>query len=188
MGSTAGERAMWSLLRFQAPGWTREYATGRYRLDFYCPAARLAVEVDGITHHGRQAQHRDRARDAWHADRGILTLRFSGLEVMRNRSAVAAHIGYSVRQRAPEAMTPKARRRFLWLVLTGRRPVPARAAGDRAARACTAARPRRAACRRDQAARAGAAPLLARRHRRGGRRLLLTLTGALLLLLAGLLR
>lgn len=125
MRPTAGERAMWSLLRFQAPGWTREYATGRYRLDFYCPAARLAVEVDGITHHGRQAQDRDRARDAWHADRGILTLRFSGLDVMRNRASVAAQIGLSVRQRVPEAVTPKACRHFLWLVMTGRRPVPA---------------------------------------------------------------
>jgi very-short-patch-repair endonuclease len=65
-GPATGERVMWSLLRFQAPGWTREYSTGRYRLDFYCPEARLAVEVDGLTHHhGRQAKDRDRARDAW---------------------------------------------------------------------------------------------------------------------------
>lgn len=121
---TAGERALWRVLRWRAPGWCLEYATGRYRLDFYCPAARLAVEVDGQSHHGSQAWERDQARDAWHADRGILTKRYSGYEVLRNLRRVRREVEELVRQRAPEAAGPGAHRRFVWLVLTRRRPVP----------------------------------------------------------------
>ena len=121
---TAGERVLWRALRWRAPGWCREYATGRYRLDFYCPAARLAIEVDGQSHNGRQAWERDRQRDAWHAQRGILTKRYSGYEVLRETGRVRREVEELVRQRAPEMVGPGAQRRFAWLVLTGRRPVP----------------------------------------------------------------
>lgn len=121
---TAGERALWRVLRWRAPGWCREYATGRYRLDFYCPAARLAVEIDGQSHHGNQAWQRDQARDAWHAERGILTKRFSGYDVLRDPRRVRREVEELVRQRAPEPLGPGAHRRFAWLVLTRRRPVP----------------------------------------------------------------
>ncbi|HWD67619.1 MAG TPA: endonuclease domain-containing protein, partial [Caulobacteraceae bacterium] len=63
-----GERI--ASLRFR-----RQHPMGPYVADFYCPAARLVVEVDGQTHsHPDQASH-DEARDRWMAAEGIRVLR-----------------------------------------------------------------------------------------------------------------
>jgi len=40
-------------------------------LDFYCPAARLAVEVDGDTHWDDEARAKDEARDRWLMGKGV---------------------------------------------------------------------------------------------------------------------
>lgn len=91
-GETASERVLWQLLVDEPPGWLREYATGPYRLDFFCPLARLAVEVDGGSHAGVAAGRRDALRDAWHAARGITTKRFSATEVEREPDWVLAEL------------------------------------------------------------------------------------------------
>lgn len=79
--ATLSERILWSLLAEEPPGWHREYSTGLFRLDFYCPSARVAVEVDGGSHYGQLAAERDALRDDWHRLRGIATRRFSAREV-----------------------------------------------------------------------------------------------------------
>jgi len=57
-------------------------------LDFYCSKARVAVEVDGSSHEGRE--HQDQNRDAVLRDRlDILTLRFSNEAVQANPDKVA---------------------------------------------------------------------------------------------------
>lgn len=43
-GPTLSERLLWAALEPEPEGWYREYVTGPYRVDFYCPLARLAVE------------------------------------------------------------------------------------------------------------------------------------------------
>lgn len=50
-----------------------------YILDFYCPEAKLAIEVDGELHALRL--ERDRARDEFLAKQGILVLRIPSLDV-----------------------------------------------------------------------------------------------------------
>ncbi len=81
---TRSEQLLWGLLEHEPPGWEREYPTGLFRLDFYCSAGRLAVEVDGGSHYGRKAGERDALRDDWHRARGITTKRFSAGEVERD--------------------------------------------------------------------------------------------------------
>ena len=49
--------------------------TGRDVLDFYCDAARLALEVDGGSHSFGDRPERDQRRDAWLAEQGVTTLR-----------------------------------------------------------------------------------------------------------------
>jgi very-short-patch-repair endonuclease len=87
-GPTLSERMLWNALEGEPDGWLREYATGPYRLDFYCPAARLAVEVDGSRHYGRQAAQRDDLRDEWHRLKGITTMRVSADHVERDVAGV----------------------------------------------------------------------------------------------------
>jgi ATP-dependent DNA helicase RecQ len=53
-----------------------------YVLDFYCARAKLAVEIDGISHEGRAAH--DERRDAWLAEQGIRVLRFPAVDILRD--------------------------------------------------------------------------------------------------------
>jgi len=52
---------------------------GEYILDFYCPALRLAVEVDGTSHHDRKEY--DRCRDTFIEGQGIRVVRVWNMEV-----------------------------------------------------------------------------------------------------------
>lgn len=60
---TRAEATLWSELRRRPGGmfWSQHVIGSRYIADFYCPAARLVVEVDGDSHVDRAAE--DRRRD-----------------------------------------------------------------------------------------------------------------------------
>lgn len=75
---------LWQALRKRSPGWFPEVATGPYLLDFYCPSAMLAVEVDGGSHYGQQRAAADARRDQWHSRQEIETLRISARHIERD--------------------------------------------------------------------------------------------------------
>ena len=92
-GPTPSELSLWSALSARHEGWCREYSTGRYRLDFYLPSYRLALEVDGSSHDGPVRKAADDQRDLWHLEQlGIQTARYSVDEVMQDRAGVLADI------------------------------------------------------------------------------------------------
>jgi very-short-patch-repair endonuclease len=74
----------------------RQHPMGPYVLDFYCPQARLAIEVDGAQHTFDDAIIYDARRDKWFADNGIETLRVPAIDIMQDADAAAdgvmAHI------------------------------------------------------------------------------------------------
>jgi very-short-patch-repair endonuclease len=55
-------------------------------LDFYCPALRLAIEVDGGQH--AETARRDSERDEWLQGHGVTVLRFWNSDVTANRAGV----------------------------------------------------------------------------------------------------
>ena len=68
---------------------------GPFILDFYCDAAKLAVEVDGAEHGAGDRPERDERRDAWLADQGIATLRLPARLILRDMDAAVGTIrGY----------------------------------------------------------------------------------------------
>ena len=86
------EARLWRLLRGSPAGikFRRQYAIGPYVADFYCPAAKLVIEVDGQVHDFEgQAQH-DAARDKLIATYGITVQRIAARDVMMDASAVAS--------------------------------------------------------------------------------------------------
>ena len=87
---TALERALWFRLRCEGLGFKfrRQYPAGPYTLDFYCPAAKLCIEIDGPLHDAA----RDARRDAYLAAGGILTLRFPSAEVYEDIEPVLERI------------------------------------------------------------------------------------------------
>ena len=73
---TLPEGLLWQELRKRPEGFKfrRQHPIGRYIVDFYCPTARLVVEVDGLSHEMGSAPERDQRRD--------LLLREQGLHVL----------------------------------------------------------------------------------------------------------
>ncbi|WP_297515544.1 endonuclease domain-containing protein [uncultured Caulobacter sp.] len=79
------EARLWNALRrggLEGLKFRRQHPFGRCVLDFYCPALRLAVEVDGACHTLDREPERDAARDRWLNIQGVRTLRIPAHEVM----------------------------------------------------------------------------------------------------------
>lgn len=102
--ATRSERRLWSKLRRREPFWWREVRTDIWTLDFYCPHARLAVEVDGGYHRQSYFQVRDQHRDADNAKHGILTLRFTNADISYRRRRVLLEIDAVVEARTGQAV------------------------------------------------------------------------------------
>jgi len=91
---TPAERRLWQHLRrgqLAQLGFRRQYPMGSFIVDFYCPAARVVVEVDGDVH-ARQAEY-DAERTRWlERGRGCRVLRFTNDEVHTQLEAVLESI------------------------------------------------------------------------------------------------
>ena len=74
---TPTESALWELLRagrLDGTKWRRQYSIGKYIVDFYCPKARLCIELDGDAHYSMQGDLYDFNRDEYINSLGIKTL------------------------------------------------------------------------------------------------------------------
>jgi very-short-patch-repair endonuclease len=81
------EARLWIRLRQRAPGlpvFRRQHPIGPYVLDFYCAKARLAVEIDGMSHDVGARPERDLERDAWLEARGVTVMRIAASEVRKS--------------------------------------------------------------------------------------------------------
>jgi very-short-patch-repair endonuclease len=70
----------------------RQHGIGHYIVDFYCPALKLVIEVDGDSHFTEDAQRYDRERNKFMSSLGMTTLRFKNDEVMSNLEGVCQSI------------------------------------------------------------------------------------------------
>ncbi len=97
---TPAEATLWRYLqRKQLEGrkFRRQHSVGNYILDFYCPAERLAVELDGAVHYTIAGEEADKARDAYLAEIGIKVLRFENKLVFEQLKMVLGTIKRSFR-------------------------------------------------------------------------------------------
>jgi very-short-patch-repair endonuclease len=63
-----------------------------YIVDFYCPKAKLVVEVDGWRHFHGKTEAADQKRDEYLKKLGIKVLRYSDTDVLTNLSGVVENI------------------------------------------------------------------------------------------------
>ena len=93
---TAAEGALWNILkRKQIAGlqFRRQYSVGTYILDFYCPALKLAIELDGDYHYHMDMPDKDWAREQELLNKhGIKTLRFENNIVFHDPETIRYYI------------------------------------------------------------------------------------------------
>ena len=87
---TLPEAILWRELRRRTLAgfrFRRQHPVGPFVLDFYCPEARLALEVDGAAHDHPIRAAQDEHRTSWLAERGIRVLRLPARDVLRGDDA-----------------------------------------------------------------------------------------------------
>lgn len=95
---TEPEKRLWQALKgkqLHGTKFRRQHVIGRRIVDFYCPSASLAVEIDGDTHDPEM----DRRADENLANRfGVRVVRFRNEDVMRNCDGALIALGEALRQ------------------------------------------------------------------------------------------
>jgi very-short-patch-repair endonuclease len=85
------EVKLWALLRRSPNGvrFRRQHPIGRYVADFYCAAAKLVIEVDGLVHDFAGPATRDEARNDYMHALGLHVVRIPASDIFRDATAVA---------------------------------------------------------------------------------------------------
>jgi very-short-patch-repair endonuclease len=96
--ATPAEIALWKVLQGkQLDGFKfrRQHSIGYYILDFFCPSANLAIELDGDHHFSEEGLEYDRQRDEFLRSVGITVIRYANNLVFENLEGVLEDIrGY----------------------------------------------------------------------------------------------
>ena len=96
---TEAEKALWPWLgnkQFYGMKFFRQYSIGPYILDFYCPAAKLAVELDGGQHNQCENGEYDAARSEYLKGHGIEVTRFWDHEVLVDVQSILAGLALKI--------------------------------------------------------------------------------------------
>ena len=93
-GMSLPEVLLWQRLKGAPEGvrFRKQHPIGAYRADFYCAAAKLVVELDGIAHDMGERPARDVARTQALTEQGYQVVRIPATEVLRDPDGAAASI------------------------------------------------------------------------------------------------
>ena len=85
------EARLWNRLRRSPSGirFRRQYPVGPYVADFYCPAAKLVIEIDGAIHDFAERAELDERRAAYMRQLGLVVVRIAARDVFADVDAVA---------------------------------------------------------------------------------------------------
>ena len=92
---TEAETFLWLKLRKRQVKNCRFYRQRiicNYIVDFYCPDAKLVIEIDGGQHYSEPGMAKDALRDCHLADLGLTVLRLSAREVFENTKGALERI------------------------------------------------------------------------------------------------
>ena len=102
--ATPAEKVLWEQLRnrrLKGIKFRRQHPLGTYIVEFFCPAQRLVVEIDGEIH--RYQADQDQARTQEFEDYGFSVIRFWNHEVEQNLDAVLDTIAENCDLPSPKA-------------------------------------------------------------------------------------
>ena len=92
---TDAEKKLWTKIRrkqLQGYQFYRQKPISDYIVDFFCPGAKLVIEIDGSHHLVGETMAYDRIRDECLNSLGLSVLRFTNTEVMRTIEGVVERI------------------------------------------------------------------------------------------------
>jgi very-short-patch-repair endonuclease len=92
---TDAEQRLWSRVRgkqLSGVQFYRQKPIGGYIVDFYAPAARLVIELDGSQHLEAKHKENDQVRDHFLQSNGLKVLRFNNRQVLLELDAVVGCI------------------------------------------------------------------------------------------------
>lgn len=90
---TPAEAKLWRRLRSRRLAtlkFRRQHPLGPFVVDFYCPRAKIVIEIDGDSH--ALQERYDQERTAWLNAHGYRVLRFGNREVLQNLDGVLTKI------------------------------------------------------------------------------------------------
>jgi very-short-patch-repair endonuclease len=93
--ATPHERILWRALKelpVEGTHFRRQAPIGPYVVDFFCPAKRLVVELDGGHHNDDETAKHDRERQLWLESQGYRVVRFWNSDVTGDLNAVLERI------------------------------------------------------------------------------------------------
>jgi very-short-patch-repair endonuclease len=97
--ATRPEQKLWLRLRgaqVLRHSFRRQHPIGPYILDFYCPSAKIAVELDGDQHAAPEARAYDARRAQFLRTKGISVLRFANHDLKENLDGVLEGIAQAL--------------------------------------------------------------------------------------------
>lgn len=92
---TDAEKRLWSRVRgkqLKGLQFYRQKPIGDVIVDFYCPKAKLVIEIDGGQHYTDEGKEKDWIRDQHLQDTGLHVLRFSDRDVLTQTDGVLEKI------------------------------------------------------------------------------------------------
>jgi len=91
---TPEEILLWMKLKNFQTGFKfrRQHSIGGYITDFYCPAKKLIIEIDGPQHSKKENKEYDKIRSHFFKGLNIRVLRFSNIEVSTETERVIGKI------------------------------------------------------------------------------------------------
>ena len=88
---TPEEIVMWKALKskqIESFKWRKQHPIDSYILDFYCPKAKLCIELDGKKHYTFQGAKEDEIRSRHLKSKGIRIIRFENRLIWENLEEV----------------------------------------------------------------------------------------------------
>ena len=102
---TKEERRLWyDCLKQLDETVKRQHVIGPYIVDFYCASAKLVMELDGSQHY--ENPEKDRVRDGYLNELGLLVKRYSNADVNQRFEAVCEDILETIKIRKHPKTSP----------------------------------------------------------------------------------
>jgi very-short-patch-repair endonuclease len=109
VNQTDAEKKLWEFLRNRKLGgfkFNRQHSIGPYILDFYCPKARIGIELDGSIHTENESILYDKNRESVLQTSNVKMIRFWNDEVENDMEEVLEKILFEIKKGQNAILTP----------------------------------------------------------------------------------